>query len=679
MMTSQAFSQGIHLIEKSDFSLLRLYIEQEVSNASLQQLVEIIQQSKDSETCFYPFNIPVRLDKCYQISDSFTEFIIHQQRRATIFAQQIIYKNVKSLCSHSNQIAVRFIYDKLPPQPEFRVLLNTSQADLLSRTHPVRLSGTVIASSAVLPYIRGLKYVCHSNMCPLSDRKRQKFVSFDNEHPHSCKIGEIILCDGCDLVLHEDINKRWISEKLIISVKIKEPKTSILSSTSNLELDSLLSNAYTIIVRDEYVSSIRLGGKYNFFCYPVNDSHSHRVVFEVLHCELIQPYRLSLPDSIQHLHYNFAHHHSFSFLNILSTLFCPHIQLAKYCTHVKMGLILSLVSSSLHILIIGNESRVADILCQTALKYAEYGVIHRQQYPLTLASIPKNKHPSFIVSAGSIAIGDDGITYLESIDSLNKVQIKQLHTTFETKTLSIEVNKSEEASKIVYSVPFNSNIWAYHDSRLWLNAERVTEPTNDLSPALVDAFSLVLPLNEIEYEYEETIEDYLDSKLNSDNEQELIDQRTSQWIDDLRSFLAYVRTIEMPLSYEAECLLKKYFCACRRTKRTLFSYTELPVSTTDVLTQVCEAIAKCNAHIEATDSDMILAIYLFEISTMTRLGCENLVNERYRSPPVLTDPHLIDTIEQSMILFSRELMFFCDEYTPSSTQYSTYNQQSSFM
>jgi hypothetical protein len=49
MMTSQAFSQGIHLIEKSDFSLLRLYIEQEVSNANLQQLVETIQNSKDAE------------------------------------------------------------------------------------------------------------------------------------------------------------------------------------------------------------------------------------------------------------------------------------------------------------------------------------------------------------------------------------------------------------------------------------------------------------------------------------------------------------------------------------------------------------------------------------------------------------------------------------------------------
>ena len=43
MTTSQAFSQVIHLIERSDFSLLRLYIEQEVSNASLQQLVEVIQ------------------------------------------------------------------------------------------------------------------------------------------------------------------------------------------------------------------------------------------------------------------------------------------------------------------------------------------------------------------------------------------------------------------------------------------------------------------------------------------------------------------------------------------------------------------------------------------------------------------------------------------------------------
>ncbi|CAF1241318.1 unnamed protein product [Adineta ricciae] len=697
-MTSQIFSQGIHLIEKSDFSLLRLYIEQEVSNASLQQLVEKIQNSNDSETCFYPFDIPIRLDKCYQISgkggsifvsnkrifcvDCFTEFILHQQRRATIFAQQIIYKNVKSLCCHPNQIAIRFIYDKLPPRPEFRVLSNTSQADLLSRSHPVRLSGTIIASSAVLPYIRGLKYVCHSSLCPFNDRKRQTFVLFDVEHPHGCKVGETILCEGCDLFLNEDINKRWISEKLLIAVKIKEPKTPILASGYNLDMDFVLSHTYTIIVRDEYVARIRLGGKYNFICYAVNDSHSNRVMFETLHCELLQPCRLSLPDSIRQLHYTFAHRHSFSFLNLLSTLFCPHIQLVKYCTHVKMGLILSLVSSSLHILLVGNESRAADILCQTALKYAEHGIIHRQQYPLTLASISKTKHRSFIVSgesvlyfidylsgislaAGSIAIASDGITYLGSIDSLSRAQLKQLHSAFETKTLSIEVNKSEESSKIVYSVPFNSNIWAYHDSRLWLQADRVTEPTNDLSPAITDAFSLVLPLDEIEYEYEETVDNYLDSILTMDNQQETMDQQTSQWIDDIRSFLTYARTMEMPLSYEAEQLLKKYFCACRRTKRTLFSYTELPATTTDVLTQVCEAIAKCNAHIEATVTDMILAIYLFEISTMTRLGCENLVKEHYRSPPVLTDPMLIDAIEQRMVLFSQELTIFCDEYTSS--------------
>jgi hypothetical protein len=59
-MTSQAFSQGIHLIEKSDFSLLRLYIEQEVSNASLQQLVETIQNSKDTEVSFIDIYIFIR-------------------------------------------------------------------------------------------------------------------------------------------------------------------------------------------------------------------------------------------------------------------------------------------------------------------------------------------------------------------------------------------------------------------------------------------------------------------------------------------------------------------------------------------------------------------------------------------------------------------------------------------
>ena len=48
------------------------------------------------------------------------------------------------------------------------------------------------------------------------------------------------------------------------------------------------------------------------------------------------------------------------------------------------------------------------------------------------------------------------------------------------------MNKREEASKIVYTVPFNSNIWAYHDSRLWLHTDRLVEPTNDLSPALAE-------------------------------------------------------------------------------------------------------------------------------------------------------------------------------------------------
>ena len=48
-MTSQAFSQAIHLVERSDFSLLRLYIEQEVSNADLQQLVQTIQNPEEAE------------------------------------------------------------------------------------------------------------------------------------------------------------------------------------------------------------------------------------------------------------------------------------------------------------------------------------------------------------------------------------------------------------------------------------------------------------------------------------------------------------------------------------------------------------------------------------------------------------------------------------------------------
>lgn len=34
---------------------------------------------------------------------------------------------------------------------------------------------------------------------------------------------------------------------------------------------------------------------------------------------------------------------------------------------------------------------------------------------------------------------------------------------------------------------------------------------------------------------EETVEYYLDSMLKDDNQHEIIDQRTSRWIDDIRS------------------------------------------------------------------------------------------------------------------------------------------------
>lgn len=103
-------------------------------------------------------------------------------------------------------------------------------------------------------------------------------------------------------------------------------------------------------------------------------------------------------------------------------------------------------------------------------------------------------------------MGDDGITYLGSIDYLTKSQVKELllgkvedlfivlfirficlnHIAFETKTLNIEVNKNDATSKIMYTAPLNTNIWAYHDSRLWLHGDRKVEPTNDLSPALVE-------------------------------------------------------------------------------------------------------------------------------------------------------------------------------------------------
>ena len=34
----------------------------------------------------------------------------------------------------------------------------------------------------------------------------------------------------------------------------------------------------------------------------------------------------------------------------------------------------------------------------------------------------------------------------------------------------------------------------------------------------------------------------------------------------------------------------------------------------------------------------------FHLNSLLRIGCENLVSEHYRLPPVLTDPILIDQV-----------------------------------
>ena len=56
------------------------------------------------------------------------------------------YSYLKKTCIHSYN-------EQILLHKRFRISSNASQADLLSRTHPVRLSGTVIASSAILPYM----------------------------------------------------------------------------------------------------------------------------------------------------------------------------------------------------------------------------------------------------------------------------------------------------------------------------------------------------------------------------------------------------------------------------------------------------------------------------------------------------------------------------------------------
>lgn len=42
----------------------------------------------------------------------------------------------------------------------------------------------------------------------------------------------------------------------------------------------------------------------------------------------------------------------------------------------------------------------------------------------------------------------------------------------------------------------------------------------------------------------------------------------------------------------------------------------------------------------------------FQLNSILRIGCENLVSEQYRLPPVLTDPILVDQVSgrHSLIL-----------------------------
>ncbi|KAK7500600.1 hypothetical protein BaRGS_00008175 [Batillaria attramentaria] len=340
------------------------------------------------------------------------------------------------------------------------------------------------------------------------------------------------------------------------------------------------------------------------------------------------------------------------------SLVFPHLMALKLADQVipkscffklKLLLLISLVLppevSRLHVLAVSSETHLVHRLLEFCASLGSHSIRHSCLSTLgAKASASRFPWSPYFIQAGSLVLASHGVCTVGDLQGLKRADRLELQAALsEGRVLVTLEAKHTGGLPHVVTLPLSCQVWAH---TLLNTANNGSSSITDLPPALFDAFSVVCQCDTGDTASVDITEALVFSTLASS-----------------MSYIAVARQQKSVMTVEAEWLLTSYLIAARHARSHASSSTAssaLPVSAMHTLQSLAHGLCKLSLHHDVTETDALMAIFLYEESLSARLGVSGLcVFPEPHLPAFSAETFITTQMPTTMRKFHSRLLSFC--------------------
>ena len=700
-------------------------------------LDSILNQVKSQEsrkvTDFLLLNIEIDLENILKIFPILGNAFVKSNNQVSKNFREILFSlltaNKYALLSTPDQISVHLKYHTFPEG-----IFATSIHDVIKNArfgHVIMVSGKVLSLSGSTKFVSSTSYKCQSAKCRNSDVVvyRHFQVGFSESNVFRRDLN----CEACRGLMIEDVNKRMMSEKRKLKVKLiatakkeesgkemeiteeifstHEARNSELSRTEqekSSESTKKLVNSVdpsihplNLVMRGKDIPKLEIGQNYDFLGQPVYGRVDYASQYVTLPLSIevfsiwpeqivnasIELGRSDLPPELVQLK-QACEYSDWSFVVSLAFSFASEIcHPTSFCC-VKLAILLSLVSGessensrrngNIHLLVVTQEHTLVSRIFAYGLEMCKKGGSLSGSVQSEMGAIfqREGNAPGDLIG-GSLALAGNGVCFTPLFDFLKKEEKEKIQKALETGLVPVKVAKGlsnddkQIAAPSTTQIPLNSAVWVCSEKTVTqFRTSKTLLNQGSLSKHFNQAFVDLFTLALTT----QSDEEHLDSVQTDLILAQAMGSESEKLIErgDIEKWIEKVAEIRVEMSEEAIELLNTFYLASRRIRQSNFDSCQISMTSLDALISLAVASAKLNLREKVLKCDAILSIVLFEESMISRFGYSVIgaQNNLLGWAPNRPMSEIIGKqFDERMKMLSQQIDTFCKTHGPISREF----------
>ncbi|XP_065894545.1 minichromosome maintenance domain-containing protein 2-like isoform X2 [Dysidea avara] len=576
-----------------------------------------------------PLDVAELLDYSVELGDA----ILHHPSKAWSLFQEVVYTSVVVLqwlpsLSAPSQLLLVLRLSQFPQLPGYVIRSTSDIPAVNSEPHFISLTGIVTSVTTPSQYTQSASFRCPQEDCLGDGDFIRLHVAGASE---ASTIRSDLYCAVCGHKLKENMKYRSLGDKLVINM-ILVSSLHINSSTSPHR-----HQAISVVLRDELMKDVLLGGMYSVIGIPVYElcgtSASINVSIEANNITTVgitANVPCVLSSTVREI-YDACSYSPWAFAATMAYSFAAQVTPRGTYHQLKLAMLLSLVccgaedlfslssdlnttlsinwspSQFVNLLLIGEDDVIISRLLHYGSQFAHRSVLHSHQTDLTGCVHKEDKHYS--IDAGSLLLASNGVCVIRDINLYKKDIKETVQRVLESRQVSVSGGRREQATTggINYTTPLTCTIWTACNGY-----------NKEISRTFTDWFTLVVDNNNSSSECDEFVSDQMvidiiTHHITGQHQDDLVLSR-----NDFEQLLATSSHIDVSLSPAAQQLIQSFYLASRRARSG--SDSDIPTTAFTSLCLLAIAHARLSLRSEAVEEDAVLAISLYEESLTSRSG-----------------------------------------------------------